>query len=53
MLEQRINKFIEDNEMILVLSHVDTGLCLWEDVGGHIWTHQGILEAIALSILQK
>jgi|MDTB01.1.fsa_nt_gb hypothetical protein len=53
MLEQRINKFIEDNGMILVLSHADTGLCLWEDVGGHVWTRQNIVEAIALGILQK
>ena len=47
------DKFIEDNGMILVLSHADTGLCLWEDVGGHVWTRQNIVEAIALGILQK
>lgn len=38
MLSLKVQKFIEDQGMILVLSHVDTGLCLWEDVGGHVWT---------------
>ena len=46
MLDKKVKQFIEDQGMILVLSHVDTGLCLWEDVGGHVWTLDMIVEAI-------
>ena len=46
MLDKKVKQFIEDQGMILVLSHVDTGLCLWEDVGGHVWTLDMIEQAV-------
>ena len=46
MLNNKIKKFIEDQEFLLVLSHADTGLCLWEDVGGNIWTLDQIIESM-------
>ena len=45
-MEKQIAKFIEENGMILVLGHSDTGLQLWEDVGGHIWTFDMIVDSI-------
>ena len=46
MINNKVKQFIEDQGMILVLSHVDAGLCLWEDVGGNIWTLDMIEQAI-------
>jgi len=46
MLDKKVKQFIEDQGMILVLSHIDTGLCLWEDVGGQVWTLDMIEEAV-------
>lgn len=48
MLNKEVKQFIEDQEFLLVLSHVDTGLCLWEDVGGNIWTLDQIIESMKI-----
>lgn len=43
-MSKKIQQFIEDNGLLLVLSHADTGLSLWEDVGGNIWTWDQVLD---------
>jgi hypothetical protein len=45
----KIDKFIEDNGLIVVLNNPSFGVSLWEDVGGNIWTWDQILEAVERS----
>ena len=44
-MSNKVKKFIEDNGLLLVLSHADAGLSLWECPGGHVWTLEMIEQA--------
>ena len=47
MLDEKIEKFIQDNGLVRVLaSPMSEAFDLWEDVGGHIWTFEMIVEAV-------
>mgnify|MGYP003644172976 CR=1 len=45
----KIDKFIADNGLIVVLNNPSFEVSLWEDVGGNIWTWDQILEAVERS----
>ena len=47
MLDEKIEKFIQDNGLVRVqASPMSEAFDLWEDVGGHIWTFEMIVEAV-------
>jgi len=47
MLDKKIEEFIQDNGLVRVqASPMSEAFDLWEDVGGHIWTFDMIVEAV-------
>ncbi len=47
MLDKKIEKFIQDNGLVRIqASPMAVAYDLWEDVGGHVWTYDMIVEAV-------
>lgn len=46
MLDKKVEQFIQDNGLERIqASPMSEAFDLWEDVGGHVWTYDMILEA--------
>ena len=47
MLDKKIQQFIQDNGLVRIqASPMSEAFDLWEDVGGHVWTWDQIVEAV-------
>lgn len=49
-MTEEIRQFLLDNGMVLVLGDIDSGISMWEDVGGNMWTWDGIVEAVEAGV---
>lgn len=47
MLDEKINKFIKDNNLVRIqASPMSEAFDLWECPGGHVWTWEMIKQAV-------
>jgi hypothetical protein len=46
-MDKEINQFIQDNGLVRIqASPMSEAFDLWEDVGGHVWTWDQIVESV-------
>lgn len=46
-MDKEINQFIQDNGLVRIqASPMSETFDLWEDVGGHVWTWDQIVESV-------